>query len=207
MPAAPIAVRALFLNVQLCGVAPAVANVSVLRNSIYDDPQSIKTYWQAASFGRVYFNESTSSIVDLQLPCNGSFDETTCDSNAWAAYLSANATAVLGPGQDLSQFQFRVRATAERLATPPVLSVRGCFARRFTQDKAALRIAQRDSSTGLTCCFHVVRRCSWRPPPQRAKTSALASRRASTPTSAPTLAPTVSPQRAPRAGGSATMHG
>lgn len=113
MPAAPIAVRALFLNVQLCGGAPAVSDLSVLRNSLYDDPQSLKNYWQAASFGRVYFNESTSSIVDFQLPCNGSFDVSTCNWDAWVAYLGANPTAVqLGPGQDLSQYQYKVRNAA-----------------------------------------------------------------------------------------------
>lgn len=101
-------IRVLFLNVQLCGAPLAVGDVNQLRRSLYDDPQSLKNFWRPASFNRAFFDESTSRIADLRLPCDGRFDASTCNFGSWVDYLNSNAASVLGSAQELSRYKFKV---------------------------------------------------------------------------------------------------
>lgn len=108
----PVPIRIAFFNVQVCNSGRAVANQTRINNSLYDDPHSLKNYWIKTSFGRAGFNESTSAIFDLDLPCLF-FPVTDCNVAAWAAYVQFFSGAAL-QGRSLSDFQIQVGRGAGR---------------------------------------------------------------------------------------------
>lgn len=106
---APVPIRAVFFNVEVCNIGLAVSNRNDLTTTIYSDAYSLKFYWRAASNNRAYLDESTSAVVELRLPCD-QFSIDSCDVGKWNDYARDNPDA-LG-GVDFSQYQFQVSMCA-----------------------------------------------------------------------------------------------
>lgn len=107
LQAPPVPIRVLFFNVEVCNSGLAVTDTAAITRTPYTDPHSLKAYWRAASNNRAYFDESTSAVINLRLPCD-KFPISNCDVGSWYDYARDNPAA-LG-GRVLSQYQFQVRS-------------------------------------------------------------------------------------------------
>lgn len=104
----PVPIRIAFFNVEVCDSGLAVPDKALL-HTIYGDSHSLKNYWVRASNKRAFLDESTSTVINLRLPCDR-FPITNCDVGSWLDYASGNPAA-LG-GAVLNQYQIQVSVYA-----------------------------------------------------------------------------------------------
>lgn len=99
-----IPLRIVFFNVEVCnsGLADTSSN---LQRIVYTDPYSLKNYWPGASAGRVYMDETVSTIINLRVPCSVS---PISECNVWKWYNYARDNPSVMGGRAFSSFQFQV---------------------------------------------------------------------------------------------------
>ncbi|WIA36026.1 hypothetical protein OEZ86_007387 [Tetradesmus obliquus] len=105
LPQAPVPIRIAFFNVEICNSGLAVTNKDDITKIIYTDPDSLKNFWRQSSNSRAFMDESTSTVVDLRLPCD-KFPIDSCNLTSWIEYVRDN-TAALGGRNYSQEFQYQ----------------------------------------------------------------------------------------------------
>ena len=124
-PAPAVPIRVAFFNMDLCNAPPALQDFKRLRYHLYEGPYRLKPYWAAASYGRIRFDESTSVLVNIKVPCDDpKFSAGACNVDDWKDYVRANQQALLGSNA-FDSFKFKVCKAAAALHTK-ALDIRSC---------------------------------------------------------------------------------
>lgn len=113
LPQAPVPIRIAFFNVEVCNSGLAVTNKDDITKIIYTDPDSLKNFWRQSSNSRAFMAESTSTVVDLRLPCH-KFPIDSCNLTSWIEYVRDN-TAALGGRNYSQEFRYQVRHSLTRI--------------------------------------------------------------------------------------------
>jgi hypothetical protein len=76
-----------------------------MNKNLYQDPHSLKNYWRDISFGRAYFNETTSLIKYVSIPCSAFPTPGSCKFDDWVTYIENNAAKLGVP--ELRAFNYK----------------------------------------------------------------------------------------------------
>lgn len=95
-------IRAIFFKVKTCNQS-AISDNNLLRNVLFENPQGLQAYWTLLAHGNAFFDDSTSEVVTVTIPCSQD-----CTADRSLTYVRDNAATIFGDASHLDQYQYQV---------------------------------------------------------------------------------------------------